>query len=120
MVQELAFKRFLIWSSSGPPVRWSQTIYAILKEGIVGNIHVKLPFVKFWKKHHEEQFCDIILNLDQWFRRKCCLMVFLIWSFDSPFVQWSITICAILVKGIMKNNPVKLFLIWVSGSGDVI
>ena len=27
------FKRFLIWSSGGPPVRCSGTIYAILKEG---------------------------------------------------------------------------------------
>ena len=23
--------------------------------------------------HHEEPFCEIILNLDQWFRRKCRL-----------------------------------------------
>ena len=35
-------KRFLIWSSGGPPVQWSGTIYAILKEGIIGIIHVKL------------------------------------------------------------------------------
>ena len=44
------FKRFLIWSSGGPPVQWSGTIYALLKEGIMGNIHVKLyefgPVVK--------------------------------------------------------------------------
>ena len=26
------FKIFLIWSSGGPPVWWSGTIYAILKE----------------------------------------------------------------------------------------
>ena len=38
----MSFKRFLIWSSSGPPVRWSGIIYAILKEGIMRNIHVKL------------------------------------------------------------------------------
>ena len=43
MVQEqILFKRFLIWSSGSPSVRWSGTIYAILKEGIMGNIHVKL------------------------------------------------------------------------------
>ena len=23
----------------------------------------------FRRRHHEEQFCEIILNLDQWFRR---------------------------------------------------
>ena len=42
MVQEMSFKRFLIWSYEGPPVQWSKTIYAILKEGIMWNIHVKL------------------------------------------------------------------------------
>ena len=30
------FKRFLMWSTGGPPVQWSGTIYAILKEGIMG------------------------------------------------------------------------------------
>ena len=38
----MSFKRFLIWSSCGPPVQWSGTIYAILKVGIMGNINVKL------------------------------------------------------------------------------
>ena len=38
----MLFKRFLIWSSGSPPVCWSITIYAILKEGIMGNTHVKL------------------------------------------------------------------------------
>ena len=63
----------------------------------------------FGRRHHEEQFCEIILNLDQWFRRKCCLNVFLILSSGSPFVQQSVTVCAILVEGIMRNNSVKLF-----------
>ena len=36
----MSFKRFLIWSSGDPPVQWSGTIYAILKGGIMGNIHV--------------------------------------------------------------------------------
>ena len=38
----MPFRRFLIWSSGGHPVQWDETIYAILKEGIMGNIHVKL------------------------------------------------------------------------------
>ena len=42
----MALKRFLIWSSGGPPVRWSKTICAILKESLMGNIHVKL--YEFW------------------------------------------------------------------------
>ena len=41
VVQEMSFKRFLILSSGDHPVQWSRTIYAILKEGIMGNIHMK-------------------------------------------------------------------------------
>ena len=62
----------------------------------------------FGRRHHEEQFCEIILNLDQWFKR-CRLKIFLIWSSGGRFVQSSRTICAILVEGIMRNNSVKLF-----------
>ena len=61
------------------------------------------------RRHREEQPCEIILNLDQWFRRKCCLKVFLIWSSGGPFVQRRVTICAILVEGIKSNDSVKLF-----------
>ena len=39
VVQEISFKRFPIWSSGSPPVKWSETIYAILKDD------------------HGEQFC---------------------------------------------------------------
>ena len=38
----MSFKRFLILSSGSPSVQWSITIYAILKEGILGNIDVNL------------------------------------------------------------------------------
>ena len=38
----MSFKIFLIWSSGGPPVRLSGFIFAILKEGIMVNIRVKL------------------------------------------------------------------------------
>ena len=31
----------------------------------------------FCRRHHEEQSFEIILNLDQWFRWKCCFKVFL-------------------------------------------
>ena len=61
------------------------------------------------RRHHEEQPCEISLNLDQRFRRKCRLKLSLIWSSVSPFVQWSVTICAILVEGIKRNSSVKLF-----------
>ena len=38
----MSFKRFLIWSSDGPPFQWNGNIYDLLKEGIMGNIRVKL------------------------------------------------------------------------------
>ena len=40
----------------------------------------------FGRRHYEIKFCEIILNLDQWFRR-CLLKIFLIWSSGGPFVQ---------------------------------
>ena len=70
------------------------------------------------RRHHEEQYCEIILKFDPWFRRKCRLKVFLIWSSGSPFVQWGVTVCANLVEGIKRNNSVNLFWIWTSGSGE--
>ena len=65
----------------------------------------------FGRGHDEEHFCEIILNLDQWIRRRCHLKIFLIYSSGSHFVQRSGTICAILVEGIMRKISVKLFLI---------
>ena len=61
------------------------------------------------RRHHAEQFYENILNLDQWFSRRFCLKIFLIWSSGGPFIQQSGTICAILVKGIMRNNSMNLF-----------
>ena len=46
-------------------------------------------FVQFDRRHHEEQFCETIFNLDQWFKRRCRLKLFLIWSSGGPFVQRS-------------------------------
>ena len=100
--EEIWFKIFLIWSSGGPRVQWSGTIYASLKECVMVNIHLKVyeiwtsgsggGFVyryflsgaltafclvewnhlcNFGKGHYEVQFCEIIVNLGQWFRRIC-------------------------------------------------
>ena len=71
----------------------------------------------FDRRHHEEQFCKIILNMDQWFRSRCRLEIFLIWSSGGTFVQWNGIICAILVNCIMRNHSMKLFGILTSGSG---
>ena len=51
----------------------------------------------------------IFFSLDQCFRRRCRLKIFLIWSSVGPFVQRRETIFAILVKGIMRNNSEKIF-----------
>ena len=48
----------------------------------------------------EEHFCEIILNLDKWFRR--CLKIFLIYSSGGHFFQQSRMVGAILVEGIMR------------------
>ena len=68
--------------------------------------------MQFWYRYQEEQFCEIILNLDQRFKRRCLLKILLIWSSAGPFVQQSGTTCAILAQGIIKNNFVNLFPIW--------
>ena len=60
----------------------------------------------FGRRHHEQQFCEIILNLDLWFS-KSLSKIFLIWSSTGPFVQRNGSICAKLVEGIMTNNPEK-------------
>ena len=69
----------------------------------------QIQVCNFGRRHHEEKFCEIILNLDKRFRRRCRLKILLIWSSGCPFVQRSETTCAILVEGIMRNNSVKLF-----------
>ena len=51
-------------------------------------------FHKFGKGYYEEQVCEIVLNLDQWFRRRWLLKIFLIWSSLSPFAKRSGAICA--------------------------
>ena len=63
----------------------------------------------FGRGYQEEQLSEIILNLDQCFRRRCVLKIYLVWSSGGPYVQRSRTICAILVEGIMKNNSVNYF-----------
>ena len=35
----------------------------------------QIHLCNFDRRYHEEQFCEIIFNLDQWFRRKCRLKV---------------------------------------------
>ena len=58
----------------------------------------------------EKQLCEIIPNLDQWFRRKCLFKIFLFWSSGGPFVQRSRTISAILGLKLMKNTDLSIKL----------
>ena len=62
----------------------------------------------FGRGNQEEQFFEIILNLDQCFRRRCVLKIFLIWRSEGPYVQGKRNhLCNFLVEGIMRNNFVK-------------
>ena len=79
------------------------------------------------RRHHELQPCEIILNFDQCFRRKCGLKVFLIWSSGSPFVQQSLVECikrTIFWKyfefgKVVQEMSFKRLLIWSSGDPPV-
>ena len=49
----------------------------------------------FGRRYYEEQFCEIILNLGQWFRRRCCVKDFisgaladLLFRGAEPFMQF--------------------------------
>ena len=64
----MSFKTFLIFSSGGHFIQPSKNGLCNLSRG-----------------YYEKHFCEIILNLDQWFRR--CLNKF--YSHCSLFVQWS-------------------------------
>ena len=64
---------------------------------LIGGVEL---FVQFW------YFCEIISNLDQWLRKR--LKIFLILSSGGQFIQRR-TICAILIKGKIKNILVNLF-----------
>ena len=57
---------------------------------------VQLSKTNYARGHDDEHFCEIVLNLDQQVRRKCCLKIFLIKSSGchfclggvEPFVQF--------------------------------
>ena len=48
------------------------------------------------------EICEIVLNLDEWFRRRC-LKIFLIYTYGGPYARCGGTICAILVEDIVGN-----------------
>ena len=72
--------------------------------------------INFGRRHNEEHFFEIYLNLDQLLRRKGLLKRFLNYSSGGLFVQCFQTICAIMVVVFMRNISVKLSRIWNSAS----
>ena len=77
-----------------------------------------VPLDNLGRGHYNEHLFKLILNW--WFKRRCGLKVFVIYSSGSYLVQCSGTIKAILAEGIIRNISVKLFLIWTSGSRDIV
>ena len=127
----MTFKGLSIFSFGGHFVQWSGTILAILIEGCPRNISVKLfinratglggdgfflalvplcsaernHFSNFGRGSPKEHFCEIILKSGHWPSRRC----FSTFSSGGHFVQWSVTILAILIEGHLRNLSVKLF-----------
>ena len=71
----------------------------------------------FARGYYEEQFYKIILNLGQWFKRRCRLKGFLSGALVAHLYGEAEPFYAILKEGIMGNIHVKLYEIWTSGSG---
>ena len=86
----------------------------------------------FCKGYYEAHFCEIILKLDHWFRRRCLLKAFLIWSSGCSFVQQGQTnhlcnfgrryqeeqFCEIILNldhWFRRRCNLNIFLIWCSG-----
>ena len=63
--------------------------------------------------------CKSIMNLDQWFWKRCHSKIFFIYSSGGPFAQWSKTVCANLVESIMRNISVKLSGLFVQWSRTI-
>ena len=68
--------------------------------------------------YYEEQFCEIILNLGQWFKSRCCLKISYLKLFGPSCSVERNHLCNF--EGIMGNLHVMLYEIWTSGSGDVV
>ena len=84
----------------------------------------------FERCHHEQQFCDIILNLDQWSRRRSCLKDISYLELWQPFCSAERNhlcnfsrshheeqFCEIILNldQWFKRCLLKIFLIWSSG-----
>ena len=128
-------KNISILSSGGHGVQPILKFWSTLVEGIMRNISVKLFWIRrrcglkifllelwrplylaewnhlcnFSRGYHEVHFCEIILNLDQWFRR-CRLKYFLSGALAALLFWRSQTFCAILAAGIKGEQSCEIFL----------
>ena len=96
MVQEISFKEISYLELWGP--------FCPADQNHLSN---------FCRGNNAEQFCGIILNLDQMSLKDLL-------SRALAALMFGRAVYAILVESIIKNIPVKLFQLWTSGSGDVI
>ena len=60
--------------------------------------------------YYEEQFCEIILNLDQWFRRRCLLKIFPIWSFGTILFSGAKTCLPYFGRGYQEEQFCEIIL----------
>ena len=85
----------------------SRALAAILFNGLE-------PFVQFGSGYYEQESCEIILNLDKWFRRRFRLKDFLSWALAAllfsgaePFMQfWKRASWGTFMWSYMKLGPV--------------
>ena len=89
----MLFKYISFPELTQPFVQWSRTICAMLVEG-----------------YNEDQFCEIILNWDQWFRRRCLLKIFPLWSFGDHFVQRSENMFPYFGRGYQEEQFCEIIL----------
>ena len=76
--------------------------------GISPVVQILLDIYNFRRGHYMKDFGEIILNLDQWFRKRCHSKIFLSKSLATVyFCQRSKTICANLAEDIIKNISMK-------------
>ena len=70
------------------------------------------PFMQFWNRALWRTFMWSYVKFGQVVQQE----TFRIWSSGGPFIQRTRPTCAILVEYITRNDSVKLFWIWTSGS----
>ena len=91
---EMQSKDFSLFSSASFFVQWSRNVWAIFGRG-----------------PDEDHLCEIILNLGQKFKRRCCLKIFLFLALAAIlfFFGGGGECLVIVVESLMRNIYVKLF-----------